>query len=110
MSGIDGPRLLADLAPLVACSAGSACHSGGHGSPVLKAMGVPPEFAACTLRLSVGRETTEEEVDAAASCISEAIKKQHESDLPSIAVPDSFVSLFRQLSYSMGSPSPKKGG
>lgn len=109
MSGVDGPQLLHDLAPLVACSAGSACHSGGHGSPVLKAMGVPPEFAACTLRLSIGRETTEEEVDQAAECIAEAIRKQQKgSEMSSLAVPDSLTNLFRQLSYSLGSP--RKGG
>jgi cysteine desulfurase len=39
-------------------------------------MGVPPQFAVGTLRLSVGRHSTEEEVDAAVGLIVEAARKQ----------------------------------
>jgi cysteine desulfurase len=50
----------------VAASAGAACHS-DHVfiSHVLKAMGVPMELAMGTLRFSVGRSTTGEEIDQA---------------------------------------------
>ena len=48
-------------------SAGSACASRKQKvSPVLKAMGVPTGRADCSLRFSLSRETTEEEIDYAA--------------------------------------------
>ena len=48
-------------------SAGSACASRKQKiSPVLKAMGVSPVRADCSLRFSLSRETTEEEIDYAA--------------------------------------------
>ena len=48
-------------------SAGSACASRKQKiSPVLKAMGVSPARADCSLRFSLSRETTEEEIDYAA--------------------------------------------
>jgi len=62
------------LLPDVALSAGAACHSEGvHISHVLTAMGVPPEFALGTLRISVGRMTTPAEVAEGATRISRAI-------------------------------------
>ncbi len=49
----------------IACSAGSACHSGStEGSHVLAALRVPPELAGGMLRFSFGRESTTEDVDA----------------------------------------------
>lgn len=70
----------------VFASAGSACHShseedkGGDASKVkvshvLSAMRVPSEFALGTLRLSVGRGTTQEELLHAANAIHKAIHK-----------------------------------
>ncbi|MBM3993025.1 MAG: cysteine desulfurase [Planctomycetes bacterium] len=53
--------------PEIAASTGSACHEGSiTQSPVLCAMGVPPEIGQGAVRLSVGRFTTEEEIDRAA--------------------------------------------
>jgi cysteine desulfurase len=70
LPGVEAWRLLADLADVLAASAGAACHSSGaHVSPVLSAMGVPPELALGTLRLSVGRATTEADVDGAVAAI-----------------------------------------
>jgi len=49
----------------VAASTGSACHSGSiELSPVLKAMRVPPETGMGAIRFSLGRTTTEEEIEA----------------------------------------------
>jgi cysteine desulfurase len=49
----------------VAASTGSACHSGSiELSPVLKAMGVPPQIGMGAVRFSLGRYTTEAEIDA----------------------------------------------
>ncbi len=60
--GVEGAKLLE--AADIAASTGSACHSGAV-SPVLKAMGVEPERARGTVRLSLGRFTTDEEVERA---------------------------------------------
>ena len=62
---IDGEALLAHLdLEDIAVSAGSACSSGEHqGSPVLKAMGISPEIAQGSLRISLGRWSTRVEVD-----------------------------------------------
>jgi cysteine desulfurase len=47
----------------VAASTGSACHSGSvELSPVLAAMGVPPEIGMGALRFSLGRGSTEAEI------------------------------------------------
>jgi cysteine desulfurase len=56
--------------PQIAASTGSACHEGKVSqSPVLCAMGVPPEIGKGAVRLSVGRFTTEEEIDRAAEIL-----------------------------------------
>jgi cysteine desulfurase len=59
--------------PEIAASTGSACHEGlVTQSPVLCAMRVPPEIGRGAVRLSVGRFTTEEEVDRAAEILTAA--------------------------------------
>ncbi|EIF00277.1 cysteine desulfurase family protein [Saccharomonospora glauca] len=69
IDGVRGWELL-HATPEVAASTGSACHSGRHGpSPVLTAMGLPVERSLSALRLSLGRWSTEEEVDRAAELI-----------------------------------------
>jgi cysteine desulfurase len=56
--------------PEIAASTGSACHEGSVClSPVLQAMGVPHQLAQGAIRLTVGRFTTEEEVDRAAEAL-----------------------------------------
>jgi cysteine desulfurase len=55
----------------VAASTGSACHTGQvELSPVLKAMGVAPEVGMGAVRFSLGRGTTQEEIDAVADRLS----------------------------------------
>jgi len=67
--GIDSTELLAAM-PEVAVSTGSACHANRREpSAVLTAMGVPRELALGAVRLSVGRYTTEEEIDRASKII-----------------------------------------
>ena len=57
-------------APEVAASTGSACHEGGESaSAVILAMGVPPEEALGSVRLTLGRSTTEEDVVRAAEAL-----------------------------------------
>jgi cysteine desulfurase len=72
--GCVGSELLAKV-PEVAASTGSACHEGRISqSPVLCAMGVPPEVGQGAVRLSVGRFTTEDEVDRAAEYLAAAAR------------------------------------
>ncbi|MCU0681543.1 MAG: cysteine desulfurase [Polyangiaceae bacterium] len=67
--GVSGSALLA-AAPEVAASTGSACHAGSERpSAVVLAMGVPPDEALGTVRLSVGPTTSEGEVDRAAAAL-----------------------------------------
>jgi cysteine desulfurase len=67
--GLSGRAILSGLWDLEA-SVGAACHGDEeHPSPVLTAMGVPPEVALGAVRLSVGRTTTAQEVDEAARLI-----------------------------------------
>ncbi len=75
--GCDGEALLVslDLAG-VCCSLGSACASGStEPSPILLAMGLPRELFQSSLRLSVGWQNTEEEIDRAAEIIAAAVAR-----------------------------------
>ncbi len=69
---IEGTRAheLLPACPQLAASAGSACHAGLQApSPVLTAMGYPPERALAALRLTLGRWSTTSDVDRAAAQI-----------------------------------------
>ena len=71
--GREADRILANL-PTVAASAGAACHSDRvEVSHVLAAMNVPEEYAMGTLRLTVGRFTTIDEINRAIVEIAEVV-------------------------------------
>jgi cysteine desulfurase len=73
-AGQVGADLLAKV-PGIAASTGSACHEGKVSqSPVLCAMGVPPEVGQGAVRLTVGRFTTEDEVDRGAELLTQAVR------------------------------------
>jgi cysteine desulfurase len=73
--GVAADLLLASIAPRIAASAGSACHAQEvRLSPVLRAMGIEPDWGMGTLRLSLGRPTTEAEVSEAATVITQAVR------------------------------------
>lgn len=62
-SGVEGTVFVSRLAKHVAISTGSACTSATlEPSYVLTAMGLAPELAAGSVRFSLGRGTTEEEI------------------------------------------------
>lgn len=68
-AGIRGDKLVAGLDD-VALSTGSACNSAGvEASHVLRAMGIDAQLASQSIRLSVGRSTTVEQVDYVAQKI-----------------------------------------
>ena len=71
--GLEADRILSAL-PTVAASAGAACHSDQvEVSHVLAAMQVPMEYAMGTIRFSVGRYTTTEEIDRAVAEVCEVV-------------------------------------
>jgi cysteine desulfurase len=75
--GTDSEALLMhlDLAG-VAASGGSACSTGAiEPSHVLTAMGVPRELALGSIRISLGHETTAEEIDRAAEVLPAVVAK-----------------------------------
>jgi len=63
---VDGNTLLALLdAAGFACSSGSACRSGSaRPSEILLALDLPPEWALGSLRVTVGRYTSQEDLDS----------------------------------------------
>lgn len=75
--GVESNILLAHLDLRgVAASSGSACKTGSpEPSGVLLAMGYSPREALSSLRLTVGRQTTEEEIDYTVEILREAVAK-----------------------------------
>lgn len=73
--GVEGESLLVGL-PELAISTGSACHSDSdEPSYVLIALGRSPELAQSSLRLSLGRYSTEQDVDVAIGAISREVRR-----------------------------------
>ncbi len=67
-------RILEEIGPEVAATAGAACHSDTvEVSHVLQAMGVPIDWAKGTLRFSVGRMTTVDQIDHAIRVVVDAV-------------------------------------
>ena len=75
--GVDGEALLIALdLKGMSCSTGSACSSGAvEPSHVLTAIGLTPAEARSSLRFSLGRHTTREEIDAALLAIPQAVEQ-----------------------------------
>ena len=71
----EGEAILINLdARGICCTAGAACSSGrGLGSPVLNAIGLDQEWLRGTVRLSLSRFTTEEEIDYLIQSVVEAV-------------------------------------
>jgi cysteine desulfurase len=71
--GITGVDLLSRI-PDLATSTGAACHSGQvYLSATLKAIGIDPELGAGSVRFSLGRFTTRDEIQAASDLIINAL-------------------------------------
>jgi cysteine desulfurase len=74
-AGVDGPALIASLGGL-AVSSGSACTSADPSpSHVLLAMGLSRQLAAASLRFSLGRGTSGEDVDVAADIVVREVRR-----------------------------------
>ncbi len=76
-SGVDSSKLIMHLDMRgVAASGGSACKTGNPApSATLLAMGYPPEEAIGTLRLTVGRQTTEEHIAYVIDTVAQTVEK-----------------------------------
>jgi cysteine desulfurase len=78
--GVEGEALLIalDLKGL-ACSTGAACSSGAvEPSHVLTAIGLPPEEARASLRFSLGRHTSDADIDFALNVVPAAVAQLRE--------------------------------
>ncbi len=82
----DGNALVARLdLEGIAASAGSACASGvAHASPVLEAIGVPREYLPGALRLSLGYESGEADVDRVLEVIPGAVRGLRDAGLEAV--------------------------
>lgn len=74
--GVHGEALAAEIEPWLAVSGSSACSSVEPApSHVLRAMGVPGQLAHASLRLSLGRFSTEQDVGAAVEGLRAAVER-----------------------------------
>jgi len=72
---VEANALLAEAETIAASPGGAACHSGKVSiSPVLTAMGVPKEVSLGTIRFSMGKMNTEEEIDRTVEILVSALK------------------------------------
>jgi cysteine desulfurase len=72
----------------IACSVGSACTTGStEVSHVLTAMGYPEDEARGALRLSLGRTTTEDEIDIACEAVPRVLASMREGQIAITADP-----------------------
>jgi len=75
---VEGEALLMSMSD-VAVSTGAACNSAGSkGSHVLEAIGLPDELIQSSIRIGLGRFTTEEEVDYVAKRFVESVRSLRE--------------------------------
>ena len=83
--GLEANTILSEL-QTVAASAGAACHADQVDvSHVLEAMHVPAEYAMGTIRFSVGRFTTREEISKAEDEIARVVERLQPSEIPIIS-------------------------
>ncbi len=84
---VEANTLLSEIGEQVAASAGAACHADQVDvSTVLQAMQVPLEYAMGTVRFSVGRMTTAEEIDRAIEIVSAAVRRLQPEGAPVASV------------------------
>jgi cysteine desulfurase len=85
-AGCDGNALVARLdVEGLAASAGAACASGvAHASPVMEALGLPTEYAAGSLRLSLGYDTVEADIERAHEILPAAVAALRKAGLGAI--------------------------
>jgi cysteine desulfurase len=76
LPGVDANMLIGALQPHLAISSGSACSNGMTGpSHVLLAIGLDPNDAAASIRIGIGRQTTEPQVYQAVRLIAAEVER-----------------------------------
>jgi cysteine desulfurase len=101
--GVEAARLLVEMRG-IAASAGAACHSDRTDiSTVLTAMKIPMQYAIGTIRFSLGRMTTEQEIQKAIPIITGSYKNLIDSQhtVSGLRYPESGVKL-TQYTHSLG--------
>lgn len=79
---VDGASLLTALGNKIAVSNGSACNSASvEPSHVLTAMGIERGLAFASLRLSIGRYTTKDDIEKAIKIITKEVAKQRDTNI-----------------------------
>ncbi len=73
ITGVNGKQLQSKLKSVISCSSGSAC-SQGSPSHVLKALGRTSHEAESSIRLSLGKDTSMEDIQKAAKAIINVVK------------------------------------
>lgn len=87
----------------IAASAGAACHTDSVDvSPVLSAIGLETEFAMGTIRFSVGKYTTEDEISRAADIIVGIVNRLHPSEPVRFSRPSPDVKDIKLTKYTQG--------
>jgi cysteine desulfurase NifS/selenium donor protein len=100
--GLEANTILSELSG-VAASAGAACHSDRvEISDVLAAMRVPMDYAMGTIRLSVGRFTTPDEIDRAIEEITKVVGGMAPGEAPVSADPVSGEVKLTQFTHGLG--------
>ena len=75
-SGVEGEELLLKVNQRVAVSSGSACTSiSPKPSHVLQAMGIPSDLGRASLRFSLGKDTTESEIDSSIAWVKAVLEE-----------------------------------
>lgn len=78
--GLEADQLVARMQPTVAVARGSACTSGmPEPSHVLSAIGLTPQLCDATVRVSVGRFTSDQEIEEALSVFEVALSRTERS-------------------------------
>ena len=79
---IDGERFLQSLNPYMAISNGSACNSSSvEPSHVITAMGLDKSKAHASMRFSLGKYTTKEDIDQVIAIMQEQVANQRENNI-----------------------------
>jgi len=73
--GVQGEALAAALDGVAASTTSACSAAAGAASHVLRAMGVPEQLAHASLRLSLGRFTTEQDIDSAVQALAAAVER-----------------------------------
>jgi cysteine desulfurase len=100
--GLEANTIISELTE-VAASAGAACHSDSIDvSSVLEAMNVPIEYAMGTIRFSVGRFTTPEDIDQALEEITKVVKRLQPTGVPPSMDIDTKQIRLTQFTHGLG--------